>query len=194
MSVVVALPKNGVVYFAADNQTTASSRAFEIDSEEAYKLQVIGDWVVGSVGNVNYIQLCLNVLNKLKDKPLSKELIVKEFIPEFIKEATEAGFIDKDNKYKSFDNAMPSFLIGCKGDLYEVSSSLVLKIETVDTVGSGETFLLNSINEDMAEEDINDNLVKAIRRYGSNNIYVNKNVELANTRDLKVEVLYDRNL
>lgn len=187
MSLVCAIPRRGAVYFAADTQTTCGSYGACIEAGSLYKLQVIGNFVVGFVGSVSHIEIALSILNELKGRRLSRGLIINEYLPRFIDRCRNLGFItEKANE--SYRDIFPSFLIAEGGKLFMVNKSLVIRMRTPEAIGSGCTYVINSINQEMKEKDINDNLVIAIQKYGSKNIYVNKIVTLVNTKTLSLEV------
>ena len=193
MSLVCAVPKRGVVYFAADMQSSCAGYGYKIDSDRMYKLQVIGNKVVGYVGSVTTIELGLSILNELKDRKLTKNLLLKEYLPRFLKRARELELI-KDNSAKDFKNSFPNMLIAEGGTLYEVSNNLIIRLVTPEAIGSGGTYILNSLLEDMRPSDVNDRLTEAIIKYGSNNIYVNSSVQLIDTKSLKMEVRDDSSI
>ena len=194
MSVVVAIPKDGVIYFGADTQTTMDNTKYQITDEHLLKLHIIGNWVVGSCGNCASIQIGLNILNQLKDLPLTKNMLVNEFMPRFIKEAKDRNLIFSSESIEKNQMAFPSLLIGCKDKLYAINGCSIFKAVTPYSIGTGGMYLLNSINYDNQNLDVNDIIADAIRKYGSTNLYVNKGVTFANTSDLKLEVLYDNSL
>jgi len=150
MSLIIAIKKDGVIYFGSDTQTTTGSFKKNQVIEDRFKVKKMpNDLVIGVVGTVYpsiYLRLHDEWFNLDKNEPLTKEFIVKNIVNPLYKELEKHDALTLD--YEKKPTLDFSFIIAKKDQLYLVlSSGGVISIPNYAVIGSGEHYVYSYFYE-----------------------------------------------
>lgn len=200
MSVVVAIKKNGIVYFGADSQVTRGGTRTSLSNPNNYKIWKVKDadnCLIGHVGNLRdacVIRVIRNLIREIDiiHDEIDFEYVVTRIVPRIIDELIESRFISADGKISSMDS---KFLFAYKDKLFVIGYDYsVIEIDDCVAIGSGENEAIGSLVTTTSEEDPVSRIIKAIRSSAAHDIYVDYPIVLSNTNDTSFSVITENNL
>lgn len=137
MTCIVGIASEGIVYIGGDRGVSDND---SISSMYRPKITAIGDWVFGYAGSVGTGQLIEFITLPKMLKADDPYYILKTNIVTELKKSYELHGRDIE------DNST-DWIIGCKGRLFEISSSDWSVIELEESaIGSGGSFALGSLH------------------------------------------------
>ncbi len=186
MSLIVAYKKDDTVYMCADTQTTIGICKTNYLTNSSCKIQKFANgMLVGRAGNVcsnQFVTSHEEWFTLPEDGELTKEHIVTHILPKIYKGLDEIGQLEED-KY-GIKNMKGAFILAHKDKLFFVSEEFfvitIAKFFQTGAVMGLPAQFLNRINED---EDINEQLLVAMRTCSKFNSSISGPYVLINTKD-----------
>lgn len=146
MSVVVAVKEKGVVYMAADTQTTGGDYMRHNLNEVGFKIKRLENGILlglcGSVRSEQVLAYTEDVFTLDENGALTKEHLVNEVLPCLYNALGDRGLLKKNGRMDS------SCLVAYKDALYQVRADFqVIKRTEYAAIGSGLDRALYALSE-----------------------------------------------
>lgn len=159
MTVIVALEKDGVVYMGSDTCTSRGKKKENEAKGEFGKVGILSNGLfVGMSGLVCAHQLLLShpTLFSFADEKLTKEGIIRSFLPQAIDLLKENKEMEKD------DNNLPvQMLLAKDSDLFVITSSLKVFRVRDFAIGSGGSYAFAALRDE--NETVENRLLNGMR-------------------------------
>lgn len=187
MSVIVAVKENGVVYMAADTQTTAGKNKFYGLNETAFKVaRLKNGMLVGFCGRVaarqTILSSCDDYFTLNEQGGLDKKHIVNRIVPKLENKMEEIG----DKEYWRMD---VSILLAYKDKLYKITDDLkVISVNEFIATGSGADYAFYVLSE-MQDLSVRDRILKALTESANRTEAVGGPYALIDTENLEYEIV-----
>lgn len=164
MSLVVAYKRNGVIYMGADTQSSTGTTIDRALNESGFKItRLANGMLIGICGRIKGHQRIIaqkKWFDVSEKDTFDKRYIVKNIIPELsvlMKDISE----DKDARNSSMSVRI---LIAWKDKLFVVSSYFeVFECANYAAIGAGDDYAKYSLSLIKGEDDINEQLLRALR-------------------------------
>lgn len=191
MSLISAIKYQDVVYFGADSQLTDSVSKANNLCIGNLKIEKIGENILlAGAGNARILQIFKKddeILEVLTAKPLDKKYLLKKFIPLTIRVLSDYDLLSEFNDETSgFDGQL---IIAQKDKLFLIENSF--KVYCVDkfvTIGSGSDYILSSLIHIDYTNNIENQMLEALKIGAKFDPSVSGPYFFSNTRDLKFEM------
>lgn len=171
MSVVVAMKKNGRVYFGADTQTSSGHRQRNCLGEMSRKVHVLDNGILlGTVGAKKGGELLASrpeIFPLSENGDLNKQHIVENIVPEIQKCFEENDLIKRHEDEPS--QWACDLILAYKDQLFWIhDSGVVMKMEHFISIGAGEALVYAELErldrrEIVDESEIHERLVECLR-------------------------------
>ena len=191
MSVIIGYIKNGVTYLATDTRVIDDDRKRNEVCACNFKLRKLDNGIIYGVTNSKYIRQFL-MANEDMFTPdtrgnLTVQHIVMDILPTLYFSLKEAKLLDNDKGEPPFFSS--SILIGFKGKLFEICSDFsVFRYEKYQAIGPLSDYALTKVSNIDEKEEINRQLIDAMRICAKNTEYVGGPYLTINTDELKYEL------
>lgn len=120
MSLVIAVKEKDRVVMMADSAETSGEYLSRIYDEGRYKIQVIGEVLVGSVGKVSNVRKLLTHPEwfDTKGKEFDKSFIVNNIVPRFYEELKNSRMLEINEN--ELPKSKATFIIAVKDRIYKM--------------------------------------------------------------------------
>ena len=168
MSLVIAVKKDGAVYFGADTQTTYGRGEQRTHlSKENLKLKVLPNGIilgrVGSVHSVQHVWAHPEWFTLPEDGVLTKRHVVTNIVPKIYACYCEGDLFEKDGKEHPLSTG-DAFLIGYRDKLFWINDRLgVVQIEQYVAIGAGSRFVQYGLSHMDAEKPVTKEIKKLLQ-------------------------------
>lgn len=190
MSLVIAVKKDGKVFFGADTQTTIGDGKKYSSFEEEYKIMNLGNGVVvglsGYVSSIQQLTFHPEWFSDLETKTLTKKFLVTDLLPKLFKELSSYEQLTiTSNGAKTLSM---SIIIAKADRLFRIyDSGAVVEIPHFVAIGSGQSYALAFYRVHKPFEDVNQFIVNAIAFTDGYVESVGGDITLMDTHTLKIE-------
>ena len=163
MSLVIAVKNNSVVYFGSDSQTTSGlSKINQISTDNLKVTKLKNDVLISGTGDcrtTQEIRRNAKLQEILGNNKITKEFLVKKYLPAMIEKLDNAGLIlTKDNGTAEMNGGI---LIAQKDKLFYIKDNfLVFEIEKYVAMGSAQDLTLSPLLHLDYSKDINEQLLE----------------------------------
>lgn len=184
MSVIIAVKKDDTVYLGADTQITCGTSKINVTTGANTKLFTFDNGVIiGYTGSSIVHQIIIanpEWLDFKNEDEFTKEYLITKFIPK-LKEAMQLyNYTDDDF----------AFLIVYKSKIYQINEDYtVFNLEHALAIGSGSTAIRLKLSKLNINDDIESQILEALRFSAQNNSAVGAPFRLVNTKDLKTKII-----
>ena len=183
MTVIIAIERNGVVYMGADSCVSCGKRKETLKTEDFVKIQVMSNGLLlGVAGPSAGKQLLLSHKEELfsfADNKLSKDGIIKEFLPAIIELYDKEKMLDEDGYLPN------SILLAKDGDLFVVHSTKETYRVTSYAIGSGTIGGLSILEE--GQGSVENRILDGMRLASKMETGVCAPYILVNTKERKIQ-------
>lgn len=165
MSLVIAVRKDGVVYFGSDSQSTSGTSKINSVSPDNMKVTKLkNDVLIAGTGDCRTTQeIKRNAKLKeiLENNKITKELLINKYLPTMFEELDNADLIiTKDNGTAEMSS---SILITQKDKLFYIDEIfLVYEVDKYVAMGSARDLTLSSLLNLDYSKDINEQLLRIL--------------------------------
>ena len=201
MSVVVAIKKDGVIYFGADSQVTKGGTRTTLSNPNNYKIwsvDGVDNCLMGSVGAVrasNVVRVAYDLIPELVDLKCAVDFrfVVKRLVPQIMDELAEHKILTKDSDGVPYMNA--SFLLAYHDKLFSIDGfGCVIEVDDFCAIGSGASEALGSLLSTADVEDPIRRILSAIKASAMHDIYVDYPIIISDTESTDFKVYYEKDL
>lgn len=201
MSVVVAIKKDGIVYFGADSQVTKGGTRTTLSNPNNYKIWSVADadnCLMGCVGTLragNVLKVADGLVPEivaLKDK-VNFRFVVRDLVPRIMDELKAYRLLMKDEC--GFDSMESSFLFAYKDRLFSIDCfGSVIEVDDFCAIGSGSSEALGSLFSTVNTEDPVKRILEAIKSSATHDIYVDYPIVVSDTESTEFRVYYEKDI
>ena len=165
MSLVIAVKKDGVVYFGADTQATygRGERRSHLNKENL-KIKVLPNGIilgrVGSVHSLQHVWAHSEWFTIPEDGVLTKRHVVTEIVPKIYECYRDGDLFEKDGTERPLSTG-DAFLLGYRDKLFWINHRLgVVQVEHCVAIGAGSSF----VQYGLSHMDMEKPVIKEMKR------------------------------
>lgn len=180
MTVIVAIEKEGVVYMGADTCRSCGKRKENVSIGEFAKIERLDNGLlIGISGKVRAHQLLMahKEFFSFVDDKLTKDGIVREFLPAVKKLFAEEKMLDEDGFW------LISMMLAKDGDLFVIKSSGLTYRVSDYAIGSGSDYALAALRDE--RETVENRLLNGMRIASGIDVSVGAPYVLIDTKEKK---------
>lgn len=191
MSVMIGYINDGVTYMATDTRVVDDDKKRNEVCECNFKLRKLDNGIVyGATNNKfmrQFLTMCEEIFTLDVYGDLTMKHIVTEILPRLYLTLDEVELLDNEKKGRPLFSS--EILIGFNGKLFEICSDFsVFRYEKYQVIGSLADYALAKVTNIDENEDINRQLVDALRICAKNTEYVGAPYLTIDTKELKYQV------
>ena len=191
MSVMIGYIKDGVTYMATDTRVVDDDKKRNEVCECNFKLRKLDNGIVyGATNNKfmrQFLTMCEEIFTLDVYGDLTMKHIVTEILPRLYLTLDEVELLDNEKKGRPLFSS--EILIGFNGKLFEICSDFsVFRYEKYQVIGSLANYALAMETTIDENENINRQLVDALRICAKNTEYVGAPYLTIDTKELKYQV------
>lgn len=195
MSVVVAVKKDGAVYFGTDSCSISAKKYLILKNSNNFKIwkvHGVDNCVIGITGMIR--DACvLRIMDDLIDPSdiennlINFKYVVSYLFPRIIEELCKYKYINVDKWFEQIDSEL---LFAYKDKLYYLSGDgAVFEIDDYIAIGSGKNEALASLYVNKENENLKERIIDAITASSKLDLYVKYPLVLMDTKDTTYEVI-----
>ena len=192
MSLIVAIKRDGVVYFGADTRTTRGDSFSSHLYPDDRKVVKVGSCFVAACGIVSNIRIMTSHPEwfELDGRPLTKKHIVTRIIPEYYELIKDRGHFDKGERNEGAPNSECCFLISDGDRLFKVFDDFeVAELNEIGFIGCTDS-LARTVADLMGKDaDPEEVILKCQRLSAMVDEGVGPPYVLVNTRDKNFKIV-----
>ena len=189
MSIIIAAKTGDCVTMICDSLECAREQSYLLEDEERYKIQMIGNVLVGSAGKVRAIRRLISHPEwfDTDGKPFDKRFIVTEIVPKFFKDLDEYSLLKCEKG--EIPSSSSSVLMACEDRLFLLKDNFsVFEIDKCCAIGCTK-YLIDPLIRDPEEGKEFEVMLSAMRLSSELSPAVGAPYYYADTKTLKYEMI-----